>query len=381
MGNTKYEHFSAVWKNNAGWFGTDDVKTLTNEDGVYRLYLVEQKDNTPKAIKISLGRDSNGNEAYYWIEYRTDDSNVSTFDRTKEVEIRLYYTPFTIVNSNDTGRKYNTLRFKTDANNFYNVSSSGGFTDKYRGVKVEQISEVVDGVNSYVDLQIDLPDLQADPIIADYGYIQDTNTRTETITLTNTGSSLIDISTISLTGDGADQYRILDDRCSNITLRAGDSCQIQVAIVPTQEGIQLAYLSIESNDPDNPNKYVELAAYVEFTTDDTTDTDTGDSGGAKTCTFATTAKGSYLEQYLADVRKFRDEKLMTNPIGRQIVKLYYKVSPPIAQYIDKHETARTVVRYILTPVVLAVAYHDKIPTHIALLVALPLVFQLRRKVR
>lgn len=78
--------------------------------------------------------------------------------------------------------------------------------------------------------------------------------------------------------------------------------------------------------------------------------------GSSGCFIATAAYGSTLDPRLDRLRDFRDRFLMTNGPGRAIVRFYYRNSPPIADFIAGRDRLRTVVRVLLTPIVLTLEY-------------------------
>lgn len=69
------------------------------------------------------------------------------------------------------------------------------------------------------------------------------------------------------------------------------------------------------------------------------------------CFIATAAYDSPDNSSVMLLRRFRDEILLTNAPGRSFVNFYYKVSPPIAEFISNHDLLKFIVRLCLTPVV------------------------------
>ncbi|TET13462.1 MAG: hypothetical protein E3J81_08660 [Dehalococcoidia bacterium] len=69
------------------------------------------------------------------------------------------------------------------------------------------------------------------------------------------------------------------------------------------------------------------------------------------CFIATAAYGSYLDGHVETLRNFRDQYLVPNPVGSAIVSTYYRLSPPIAEFIDDHPVLKPMVRAGLLPAV------------------------------
>jgi hypothetical protein len=72
------------------------------------------------------------------------------------------------------------------------------------------------------------------------------------------------------------------------------------------------------------------------------------SGG---CFIATAAYGTAMAGEIEILRKFRDEYLLTNPVGQAMVDVYYRVSPPVAEFITEHPSLKPIVRAGLAPAV------------------------------
>jgi lysophospholipase L1-like esterase len=74
-------------------------------------------------------------------------------------------------------------------------------------------------------------------------------------------------------------------------------------------------------------------------------------GGGGGCFIATAAFGSPVEKHVQLLKEFRDTFLLTNLSGRWLVEAYYLYSPPVADFISRHENVKLLVRVLLYPLI------------------------------
>jgi len=107
------------------------------------------------------------------------------------------------------------------------------------------------------------------------------------------------------------------------------------------------------------------------------------------CFIATAAYGTPMADEIGILRRFRDEYLLTNPVGATLVEFYYRFSPPIAEFITENPSLKPIVRAALLPAVVmsAVAVNATVNQRaiVAVLLVLvsvaPIVWAIRRRGR
>ena len=72
------------------------------------------------------------------------------------------------------------------------------------------------------------------------------------------------------------------------------------------------------------------------------------SGG---CFIATATYGSPMAEEVMTLRRFRDQILEQHYLGRKITKIYYVVSPPIAEIVSKSSVAKSISKLFLMPII------------------------------
>jgi hypothetical protein len=72
---------------------------------------------------------------------------------------------------------------------------------------------------------------------------------------------------------------------------------------------------------------------------------------ASYCFIATASYGTPMADDVIILREFRDKYLMRNNIGREFVWHYYRLSPPVADFIKDKPILKMIVRFLLKPIV------------------------------
>jgi hypothetical protein len=103
------------------------------------------------------------------------------------------------------------------------------------------------------------PKISVAPEKHDFGIVTRGKTSgSQTFTISNTGSSDLVLSIITISGTNATEFSIQNDGCSEQSIGPSESCTVDVVFSPTSFGPKSAQLSIPSNDPETPTLDVAL---------------------------------------------------------------------------------------------------------------------------
>lgn len=92
-----------------------------------------------------------------------------------------------------------------------------------------------------------------------FGYMPAGNSKYVEITISNTGSENLKISSLSITGVNSSEFSIMGGACQGQTLSSTGTCTFTVSFSPASEGAKSVSLTILSDDPDTPSLSVPLA--------------------------------------------------------------------------------------------------------------------------
>jgi hypothetical protein len=141
---------------------------------------------------------------------------------------------------------------------------------------------------------------------------------------------------------------------TDITGYTADSAKPLIGSPAISSGIQISTVT-KDYDENNRLNPPNIGAYESLNSDGNSPPNPlnsgGGGGGGGGCFIATAAYKSTKTEEQQILYRFRDKCLLTNKLGREFVKFYYKVSPPISKYIGKRAWARSIVRGMLKPVV------------------------------
>jgi len=142
-----------------------------------------------------------------------------------------------------------------------------------------------------------------------------------------------------------------NDQSYKFAVTASRQSQLFVALTaynnqdsPGQESARSSVQSVKLGDPQTSPKSAEESFIVEPIVAYPILPDEG-------CFIATAAFGYYSAPQVQVLRNWRDRYLLTSDLGTSIVQWYYQHSPPMADYIHHHATAKIVIRLALYPLI------------------------------
>lgn len=219
----------------------------------------------------------------------------------------------------------------------YIYTDGGSFTPRVRVTDNGGASVISSGLTVSVQSSTNQP-----PVVSDFSASPSSSTAPLQVTFSTTASD----------PDGTiTQYEW--DFDGNGTYDAATSTN-PVSYTYSPSGTYTAMVRVTDNQGATATASTTFSVSGDANTDSEIEHITVAGGGG--CFIATAAYGSYLDPQVMVLREFRDKYLLTNIPGKAFVAFYYRISPPIADFISRHEYARVSTRLLLTSVIYGINY-------------------------
>jgi hypothetical protein len=120
--------------------------------------------------------------------------------------------------------------------------------------QISQVNPVNTEVTPGSICMVEGPDISVDPTSVDFGsVVLGSSSSYQTITIMNVGSKDLVIGNLDITGTYHPDFGILDDGCSGQTVKPFSKCTVETVFGPHYIGVEIAVLTIPSNDSDFSN--------------------------------------------------------------------------------------------------------------------------------
>ena len=106
--------------------------------------------------------------------------------------------------------------------------------------------------------------------------------------------------------------------------------------------------AFEIPEPDKPKSSRPIRSYIpDSSSDGGSFRDYNGDDNGSTCFIATAVYKDDMAWQVLLLRRFRDQYLTTNPFGRSFIRFYYKVSPPIANFLKNRDLLSKITKFWL----------------------------------
>ncbi|MCP4708896.1 MAG: choice-of-anchor D domain-containing protein, partial [Planctomycetes bacterium] len=248
-----------------GAWGSNAIPMSISADGLY-LYLGTSGAGVyrrPTVTNTSPKAAFNFDEFDFGNAVASDESTVQTFTITnmgardlsvEEISITgEHESEFIIINNICTGKTMAPLENCTVDVMFSPLS--GGMKNAILSI----ISNDPDDPESNIALTGAVVNFTASPINHDFQTVLIGNTSSpQRFTITNGGLENIEIGSLSIEGENASEFIMLDDACTDFTMSPSDNCTVEILFSPTSVETKRATLYIPSDDPATPVLEIEL---------------------------------------------------------------------------------------------------------------------------